>query len=246
MREKTQTNELGQPIGFALPDWKPAEPPPRQPLEGRYCWLEPLDPADHGTALHEAYSADMEGRLWTYMGYGPFGSEAAFVEWLKGNCLGEDPLFYAVIERNEGKPLGLASYLRIQPSIGVIEVGHVSYAPRLQRTTAATEAMVLMARHVFEDLGYRRYEWKCDALNAGSRRAALRLGFRFEGVFRQATIYKGRNRDTAWYSIIDREWPVLREAFDAWLDPGNFDTEGRQRSALPDLVEIAREEQAAP
>jgi RimJ/RimL family protein N-acetyltransferase len=235
-------NEFGQPIGFAVPDWHPARPPPRAALEGARVRLEPVDPERHGAALFEAYAEDREGRLWTYMGYGPFASPAAFDAWLRASCLGDDPLFHAIVERESGAPLGLAAYLRIAAGIGVIEVGHISYAPRLQRTAAATEAMVLMMRRVFEELGYRRYEWKCDALNAVSRRAAERLGFTFEGIFRQATITKGRNRDTAWYAMVDREWPQLKAAFDAWLAPDNFDRDGRQIRRLAELIAGARAE----
>ncbi len=182
------TNHLGQPIGFAVPDWVPAQLPPRTPMEGRWCRVEPLDVARHGAALFAAYAEDREGRNWTYMGYGPFASLAEFQDWMAATCLGEDPLFHAVVEGAGGGALGVASYLRAQPETGTIEVGHINYAPALQRTAAATEAMVLMMARVFEVLGYRRYEWKCDALNAASRRAATRLGFVFEGVFRQATL----------------------------------------------------------
>ena len=167
--------------------------------------------------------------------YGPFETLAGYRAFVEAECLGEDPLFHAVVPRSDGRAAGVAAYLRAEPEFGVIEVGHICYAPRLQRTSAATEAMYLLARRAFEELGYRRYEWKCDALNARSRAAAARLGFRFEGVFRQATIYKGRNRDTAWFSLIDREWPAVRAAFERWLDPGNLDGAGRQRRSLVEL-----------
>jgi len=205
-------------------------------MEGRYCRLEPLDPDRHADELFTAYAEDHDGRNWTYLAYGPFADRAGYRLWLEANCLGDDPIFHAVIDFADGRASGVASYLRITPDVGVIEVGHINFAPRLQGTRAATEAMVLMMRRVFDELGYRRYEWKCDALNERSRRAAERLGFRFEGVFRQATLYKGRNRDTAWYSIIDREWPGIRTAFAAWLDPGNFDAAGRQRCSLSALM----------
>ena len=229
-------NHLGQPIGFAVPDWVPARLPPRTPMDGRWCRVEPLDPARHGAELFAAYAEDREGRNWTYMGYGPFASLAEFEEWMTASCLGDDPLFHAVVEGASGRALGLASYLRAQPETGTIEVGHINYAPPLQRTAAATEAMVLMMARVFEELGTRRYEWKCDALNAASRRAAERLGFVFEGVFRQATLVKGRNRDTAWYAILDRDWPALKAAYQTWLDPANFDAAGRQKTRLSELV----------
>lgn len=228
-------NSLGQPIGPAVPGWTPREPPPRAVLAGRFCRLEPVDPARHAAELDAAYRADSEGRLWTYLPYGPFDKPEAFVAWLERFCLGDDPLFYAIVDLRTGAAAGMASYLRIDRANGSIEVGHLNFAPCLQRTPAATEAMFLMMRQAFE-LGYRRYEWKCDALNAPSRAAAQRLGLSFEGIFRQAVIYKGRSRDTAWYAAIDREWPVLREAFQDWLDPANFDDQGRQRRRLGELT----------
>jgi len=232
-------NHLGQPIGFPLPDWSPCARPPRAPMEGRFCRVEPIDPDRHVHALHEANCRDAEGRVWTYLPYGPFGSLAEYREWMVRTCLGEDPLFHAIVDLRTGKAAGVASYLRIDPAVGVIEVGHINYSPLLQGTTAATEAMYLMMRRVFDELGYRRYEWKCDALNAPSRHAAERLGFVYEGTFRQATIYKGRNRDTSWYAIIDRDWPRIKSAFERWLDPSNFDANGRQRQRLSTLVEQA-------
>ena len=229
-------NNLGQPIGFLLEDWVPPPSPPREPMEGRLCRLEPLDPDRHAEALFTAFAADTQGRNWTYLAYGPFTNLANYRAWMDANCLGDDPLFFAIIQLSDGKPMGVASYLRIAPASGSIEVGHILYAPALQRTPAATEAMYLMMKRAFE-LGYRRYEWKCDALNAASRAAAQRLGLSFEGIFRQATVYKGRNRDTAWYAAIDSEWPALREAFLAWLAPANFDDEGQQRTRLSDLTQ---------
>jgi len=228
-------NHLGQPIGFPVADWTPRPRPPRTPMVGRACRLEPLDAARHGADLHRANCEDREGRIWTYMPYGPFGSLEAYLAWIEADCRGDDPLFHAIVDPDSGEARGVASYLRITPKVGVIEVGHINYPPGLQRTLAASEAMFLMMRRVFDELGYRRYEWKCDALNAGSRRAAERLGFRFEGVFRQATLYKGRNRDTAWYAITDRDWPALKSAFEAWLDPANFDSSGRQRRGLREV-----------
>jgi RimJ/RimL family protein N-acetyltransferase len=228
-------NDLGQPIGFPLPDWAPPPPPPRAPVQGRTCRLEPLDLDRHAEALFEADAADIEGRSWTYLAYGPFRDFPDYRAWLSANCLGADPLFFAVIDLAGGRPAGLVSYLRITPAAGSIEVGHIHYSPRLQRSVAATEAMFLMMQGAFAS-GYRRYEWKCDALNAASRAAAQRLGLSFEGVFRQVTVYKGRNRDTAWYAAIDAEWPALRQAFRAWLAPGNFDSTGRQCVRLSDLT----------
>lgn len=228
-------NALGQPVGAPLPDWKPAPRPPRTPMEGRFCRVEPLDPARHGDPLWAANALDRDGRNFTYLTAGPFATPEAYFEWLNGSCRGDDPLFHAIVDRASGQAVGVASYLRIDPANGVIEVGHINYSPLLQRRPAATEAMHLMMKRAFE-LGYRRYEWKCDALNAPSRAAAQRLGFSYEGLFRQAVVYKGRSRDTAWYSVIDAEWPALRAAFERWLDPANFDAAGNQRVALSALT----------
>jgi RimJ/RimL family protein N-acetyltransferase len=228
-------NDLGQPIGFSLPDWNPPLVPPHEPIEGRFCRLEPLSPDLHAAALFTANAAEKDGRSWTYLPYGPFCTVADYRDWMTTSCLGDDPLFFAIVDTTDGQPAGVASYLRIAPSSGSIEVGHIHYTPRLQHTRAATEAMYLLMKRVFE-LGYRRYEWKCDALNAASRAAAQRLGFSFEGLFRQATVYKDRNRDTAWYAIIDTEWPLLREAFQTWLDSSNFDAMRQQRTRLSDLT----------
>jgi RimJ/RimL family protein N-acetyltransferase len=231
-------NALDQPIGFPVPGWTARSRPPRTPMQGRYTRLEPLDPDRHAADLHAANQLDKVGRLWTYLPYGPFASLEDYRAWMTASCLGDDPLFHAVIDAASGCALGVASYLRIDPANGVIETGHINYAPPLQRTRAATEAMYLMMARVFDELGYRRYEWKCDALNAPSRAAAERLGFRFEGIFRQAIVYRGRNRDTAWYSIIDSEWPALKGAFTRWLDPANFDAQGQQRQRLSDLTPV--------
>lgn len=228
-------DDLGQPVGEPLPDWQPRQAPPRTPMVGRLCRVEPLDPARHAGDLFAAFSEDSEGRDWTYLGYGPFASLDAFRGWLETSCLGADPLFHAIVDRQDGKALGMASYLRIDPAMGVIEVGHIHLSPALQGTAMATEAMVLMMARVFDELGYRRYEWKCNALNAASRRAALRLGFTFEGIFRQHMIVKGRNRDTAWFSILDNEWPQAKAAFEAWLAPENCDAEGRQKRGLVEI-----------
>jgi RimJ/RimL family protein N-acetyltransferase len=184
--------------------------------------------------LHAACALDREGRMWTYLFDGPFATEAGFRDWLEARAGSEDPLFFAIVDAATGRPAGLASYLRIDPNHGVVEVGHLAFSPLLQRTAAATEAMYLMMRNAFE-LGYRRYEWKCDALNGPSRQAAARLGFRFEGIFRQAIVYKGRSRDTAWYSILDKEWPALARAFEQWLAPENFAADGIQRKRLEEF-----------
>lgn len=224
-------NQLGQPIGPAVSGWTPPPHPRRDPLQGRYCRLEPLSTARHARALCEANALDRDGRMWTYLYSGPFATLEEFTAWLSLREASTDPLFFAIVDEATGQATGIASYLRIDPANGVIEVGHLAFSPVLQRTRAATEAMYLMMKHAFE-LGYRRYEWKCDALNTASRRAAERLGFTFEGIFRQAAVYKGRNRDTAWYSVIDTEWPARETEFRGWLDPANFDSAGRQRRRL--------------
>lgn len=208
-------------------------------MEGRFCRVEPIDAERHAEALFAANRHDETGANWTYLPQGPFETFAAYRRWIERDCLGDDPMFHAVVDRSSGKAVGLASYMRITPAHGVIEIGHINLSPLLQRTTAATEALVLMMRRVFDELGYRRCEWKCDALNAPSRRAAQRLGFRFEGIFRQAVVYKGRNRDTAWYAVVDRDWPDIDRASRRWLDPSNFDTAGRQRDSLSRLVQAA-------
>ncbi len=239
-----RTNHLGQLIGPPLPGWTPRPRPSRKPLVGCRCRLEALDGARHAEALHAGYAEDDEGANWTYLPYGPFASAAEYRAWVDEMAQREDPLFYAIVDASTDAPVGVASYLRIQPQDGVIEVGHLNYSPALQRTAAATEAMYLMMRHAIQELGYRRYEWKCDSHNAPSRRAAERLGFRYEGVFRQDKVMKGRNRDNAWFSILDGEWPAIRRALEAWLDPGNFDASGRQRARLGALMARARGREA--
>jgi len=223
-------NHLGQPIGFPLPEWTARPRPPRAAMEGRFCIVEPADPGRHAADLHAAYLLDKEGRNWTYLPHGPFSRFEEYRAWFERACASDDPFVHAIIERRSEHAVGVASLMRIDPAPGVI-----NYAPPLQRTPAATEAMYLMMRRVFDELGYRRYEWKCDSLNAPSRAAAQRLGFRYEGIFRQATVYKARNRDTCWFSILDSEWPALKAAFEHWLDPGNFDAAGRQQQSLSSL-----------
>ncbi|OWK37628.1 GNAT family N-acetyltransferase [Fimbriiglobus ruber] len=232
-----ETNHLGQPVGPLVPDWAPPPLPPREPMEGRFCRVEPLNPDAHAESLHAANQLDTDGRTWTYLGYGPFADFEAYRAWAVASAVSNDPQFFAIVDRSSGRAVGIASYLRIDPRHGSIEVGHLHFSPLLQQTPAATEAMTLMMERAFA-LGYRRYEWKCNALNAPSRRSAQRLGFSFEGVFRQATVVKQRSRDTAWYSIIDSEWPALRAAFEQWLAPSNFDAEGRQRVALSALTDL--------
>jgi RimJ/RimL family protein N-acetyltransferase len=234
----TRVNEWGQPIGPELVDFETPKAPPREPMRGRYVELLPLDPERHAGELWRALEG-LPPSHWTYLPYGPFHAIHEFERWLAGVSATSDPLFFTLVERGAGVAAGLASYLRIQRDSACIEVGHLNFSPLLARRPAATEAMALMMRRAFE-LGYRRYEWKCDALHALSRAAAERLGFHFEGVFRQATLYKGRSRDTAWYSVIDRDWPALERAYAAWLEPDNFDAEGRQRTRLSELVNMRK------
>lgn len=240
-------NHLGQPVGAPLVDWTPRSRPPRTLIKGRLCRLEPLEASRHARALHASYSADRDGRNWTYLPYGPFASSDEYAAWVASVETGDDPLFFAIIDLASEQPVGVASYLRIDPAMGCIEVGHLSYSPFLQRTAAATEAMYLMMRRAFDELGYRRYEWKCDSFNAPSWRAAERLGFTYEGTFRQAVVMKRRNRDNAWLSILDEEWPAVRAALEGWLDAANFDKSGRQRRRLGELMnEDGRQEDVEP
>jgi RimJ/RimL family protein N-acetyltransferase len=223
--------QLGEPV----PGWIGAERPPRDPMVGRLCRVEPLDPVRHAAALYAANMLDRTHRNWTYLPYGPFATREEYAAWLTSVAAAADPMFHAIIDIESGDAVGVASYLRIDPSAGSIEVGHINFSPRLQRTIAATEAMYLMMKRAFA-LGYRRYEWKCHSLNLASRAAAQRLGFSYEGIFRQARVDKGRNRDTAWYAMIDKEWPALDRAFKRWLDPANFDKKGRQLISLRELT----------
>jgi len=218
---------LGLPV-----DPSPARLPVRTVIEGRLVTLVPLDPDAHGDALWMGAGSPEQKDLWRYLFDGPFADRAEFEQNLRLKAVSEDPLFFAIVDHNTGLCAGYAAYLRIEPRHRTIEVGSILFTPALQRTAGATEAMYLMARHVFDDLGYRRFEWKCDTHNLPSRRAALRLGFTFEGIFRQHMIVKRRNRDTAWYSMLDCEWPRRKTAFERWLDPSNFDSTGRQLREL--------------
>ena len=224
-------------FGVPLTGWQVPLRPEGEVLDGIWVRLERMDPDAHAADLFRAWSG--HDGLWDYMPYGPFSSAAAYHRWAKDAATGSDPLFYVIRQRDSGHCGGVAAYLRIAPDAGSIEVGHINLSPELNRSRAATEAMYLMMDWAFR-AGYRRYEWKCDALNMASRRAAQRLGFSYEGVFRQAGVVKGRNRDTAWFSMIDGEWPALREAYAAWLDPRNFDAAGRQRESLSDLTQLVR------
>ncbi len=228
-------NQHDQPIGRPVQGWTPRPLPPSTTMTGRFCRVEPLDPATHAADLFEANRTDAAGRNWTYLGADGFTELDAYRAWLDKMCAGSDPLFHAIIDLGTGRAVGVASYLRIDPANGVIEVGHINYSPLLQQKPAATEAMYIMMARAFDELGYRRYEWKCDDRNGPSRAAAKRLGFQYEGTFRQAMVYKDRNRDTAWFSILDGEWPMVKAAFEAWLAPENFDAAGRQKQSLTEL-----------
>ena len=224
------------------PEPKPALPPGPVTLTGRFGRVEKLDASKHGADLWAA----MQGhpQVWDYMPYGPFDTADAFRQWLDGRQKLADPYVYAILDP-QGRAFGIAALMAIRPEMGVVEIGHIAYAPALQRTPLGTEAQYLLAAYAFDTLGYRRYEWKCNARNLASRRAAERYGFTFEGIFRQHMIVKGRNRDTAWYSILDSEWPALREAFARWLAPENFDADGRQTLRLSELVKRRNDDRAS-
>lgn len=228
----TRENAYGQPIGPAVPDWAPRPRPARAAIQGRYCRLEPVDPDKHEPDLFAAYMAAPDSRDWTYLFHERPETPAAFHTYLSALRESTDPLHFAIVDEPSGKALGTAALMRMDPTHGSIEVGSIVFSPSLKRTRSATEAMFLMMQLAFDELGYRRYEWKCDSLNAPSRAAAVRYGFTFEGIFRNAIVYKGRSRDTAWYSITREEWPPMRAAFQTWLDPANFDAAGRQRRSL--------------
>ena len=213
-------------------NWSPAATPTRTAIDGDLIRLEVLDPERHATSLFTSSHAPGAQGLWEHLPYGPFVGQAEFTSWLEQRTASVDPLFYAVVDRESMQALGMASLLRIEPAHGVIEIGHIWFAPELQRTRQATEAIFLMAKTAFDDLGYRRLEWKCDSLNLPSRRAADRFGFTFEGIFRQHMIVKGRNRNTAWFSMTDGEWPLRKAAFEEWLSLANFDSAGQQRRSL--------------
>jgi RimJ/RimL family protein N-acetyltransferase len=224
-------NANEQPVGAQV-DAEPARRPERIILSGRAISLVPLSAQAHADALFEGANGGDKDRVWTYLFNGPYTDRAVFRANIEDKAKSEDPLFFAIVDNASGKPLGYQTFLRIEPQHRVIEVGNILYTPAMQRTIGATEAQYLFARYVFDELGYRRYEWKCNNLNAPSKRAALRFGFAFEGVFRQHMIVKGRNRDTAWFSMLDSEWPAQRAAYEQWLAPDNFDAAGRQKTSL--------------
>ena len=218
-------------LGFAV-KFKKAKLPSKKKLIGKYCFLEPINIRKHSKDLYKNFSLDKKNIIWTYLPYGPFKSHGSFKKWLKSFCLNKDPFFYAIYSKKHNQYCGMASYLRITPEHGSIEVGHINYSPILQNTTEGTETMYLMMKNAFEVLGNRRYEWKCNNLNSASKYAAERLGFKFEGIFRQMFIFKGRNRDTAWYSIIDKEWPNYKKKYLFYLKKSNFTKTNRQRKRL--------------
>jgi RimJ/RimL family protein N-acetyltransferase len=229
-----------RPVGEQI-DWAGAKRPERVALRGRHVLLRPLDAAADAQPLYAAsHPPDGDRTIWTYLPDGPYESAEHLRQALMWAQSADTHIFFTLARLPEEQALGMASYLRIEPEQGAIEIGHIWFAAELQRTIAATEAIYLLARHAFEDLGYRRLEWKCNALNAASRRAAERFGFQFEGVFRQHQVVKGRNRDTAWYAIVDRDWPAIRAGFQAWLEPANFDEDGRQVRRLSETIAIAR------
>ncbi|WP_108650833.1 GNAT family N-acetyltransferase [Dongshaea marina] len=227
-------NEYAQPVGEELPHWQGAMAPEKKILQGKYCRLEPPDASKHASLLY----SELEGaaKNWTYLPYGPFEELGDFCNWLSDDAMGEDPLFFVIFDKVTELPLGLASFMRIDKAAGSIEIGHLHFGKRLQKTRTATEAIYLMINYVFEELGYRRCEWKCDALNKPSCNAALRFGFTYEGTFRQACIYKERSRDTSWFSIVDHEWSKLQRCFSSWLDTDNFDENGQQKQSLAHMM----------
>jgi RimJ/RimL family protein N-acetyltransferase len=233
-------NEHGQPIGTPVPDWTPRAQPPRTPMVGLRCEIVPLDPAAHTDDLWDAFQLDPSGKSWTYLFVDLPKSRDALRTYLEAQAKTTDPLAHTLIDRSSGRAVGFASFMRIDANMGVIEVGNINYSEALKRTAIATEVMFLMMKRVFDELGYRRYEWKCDSLNHPSRKAAERLGFVYEGTFRQAVMYKGRNRDTAWFSILDKEWPALKRAYETWLAPENFGADNKQKRNLADLIAEAK------
>ncbi|RCK53607.1 GNAT family acetyltransferase [Thalassospira profundimaris] len=227
-------NQFDQPIGRPVENWKPATLPPYTAMTGTHCRVEPIDPARHTNDLFEGNRVAATGERFTYLPYDAFEDVETYQTWLD-NMRGPDPMLHAIIDLATDKAVGIAAFLRPDTTHGTIEVGHINYTPALSHTIAGTEAMYLMMKRAFDELGYRRYEWKCDDQNAPSRTAATRYGFVYEGTFRQHMVYKGRNRDSAWFSILDQEWPLVRAAFETWLNPENFDANGKQVKSLQTL-----------
>ena len=218
---------LGPKVHF-----KKAKFPLKKKLIGKYCFLDPINVHRHSKDLFNNFSKDKRNIIWTYLPYGPFKTYVSFKKWLKSYCFKKDPFFYAIYSKKDKQYCGMASYLRITPDYGSIEVGHINYSPKLQNTTEGTETMYLMMKNAFEVLGNRRYEWKCNSLNIPSKNAAKRLGFKFEGIFRQMQITKGRNRDNAWFSIIDKEWKKIKKGYQKFLNASNFEKNGKQKKKL--------------
>ncbi len=222
-----------RPVGPIVDAKPPGAMPDQRPLHGLWVMLEPVSAGAHARELYDAFAtSDPAGDIWTYLGYGPWQSPEQFEDWVRAREAARDPWFYAFIRRDTGKACGMGAFMRCDAGNGVIEIGHIWMSPELQKTREATEAIFLMIRHCFDDLGVRRLEWKCNALNAPSRRAANRFGFTFEGIFRQHMIIKGRNRDTAWFAVLDGDWPRVRAGFESWLRPENFDEKGCQKAKL--------------
>ncbi len=234
----SELNEFNQPVDIEVCNWSGANFPQKNILSGNFARLEPLDIHKHAQALYQVLCVETPDESWTYLPYGPFASFSEYAEWLINKIAESDTLLYCIMEIKTQSPLGICGYLRINPPHGVIEVGHLHFSTALKRTPIATDAMYLMMEYAFEKLGYRRYEWKCHSLNAASRNAATRLGFTFEGIFRQCNVFKNRNRDTAWFSILDSEWPQLQTNFKRWLSEDNFDQEGKQKSSLAISVHV--------
>jgi RimJ/RimL family protein N-acetyltransferase len=239
MRIESISDPAGHPVGLPVSSLEPAERPSGATLAGSRVRLERLSAEQHAPDLFQALQANPAGTLWTYMPQGPFDTEGEFTKWVSSIDNSTDPLFYAIIDLSTNRSVGIAAYLRIDTHNRTVEVGWLTFSEQLRRSTAATEAMYLMATHAFE-LGFRRYEWKCNALNAPSIAAAERLGFSFEGLFRNAVIVKGHNRDTAWFAFTDGDWPAIKLAHEAWLDPSNFDESGNQKKSLRDLTSPLR------
>ena len=231
----TRLNDYGQPIGNPVSEWSRRQPPTHAAIDGRFCRLEPINAARHGNALFAANATAPDERAWTYLFTEPFTHREDFRLYLEKMETSSDPLFFAVVDNKTQRAVGYLSLMRIDHVHGVMEVGNINYSPLLQRTPGGTEALYLLMDLAFSTLGYRRLEWKCDSLNAPSRNAALRYGFTFEGTFRQAVIYKARSRDTAWFSIIDSEWPIIKHALERWLSPDNFEPDGSRRRSLTDI-----------
>lgn len=230
-------NEFGQQIGIPVPNWKGSRQPGRKVLQGKYCRVEPISAEKHGSDLFSAYSAADNWKDWTYLFSGPFDTEDEYCKYLRDLESISDPLHFAIIDKNIGKAVGTAALMRIDTANGVVEIGSICFSPSLQRTRAGTEFFLLVLKYVFEELGYRRFEWKCDSLNIRSRASAVRFGFTFEGIFRQAVVMHGRNRDTAWYSIIDRDFKKISTGLSLWLNEANFDANGYQRKPLRFFLE---------